>query len=321
MLEHEITVNVHSIISKARIIKWLNCLPNNTVILVDSIVGHTFAQCFDVKLHHVKIVYLCHLPLGMRQTGSFTEQKKFKELEKILLGCATFILATSQFTKQWLGEYSIDTDIMVALPIVESPSTNKHSESSVNIDKNRMTRILCVSNFLPGKGQLNLIKELSRLSHFDWTFCMVAGADFCDLDYLEKVNEVIKTANLQSRISIQMDLGGSQLHDEYGNADLFVSLTEFETYGMALAEARDFGLPVIVNDVGGVRESTNYKSTVYLSSAGTSFYDVMCNFFSNKAYMNELTLDAKKWTNNLKHKNDITHLQYVELSKKILCLL
>jgi glycosyltransferase involved in cell wall biosynthesis len=128
-------------------------------------VGHTFAECFDAKLYPVKVVYLCQQPLGMRKTESYSEQNTLKKLEKVLLGCATFSLATSNFTQQYLRQFLTYAEIFVALPIVELPNLTKHSESPIETDIIGVTRILCVANFLPGKGQLNLIKELAKLNY------------------------------------------------------------------------------------------------------------------------------------------------------------
>src|SRR5215212_3422072 len=48
---------------------------------------------------------------------------------------------------------------------------------------------------------------------------------------------------------------GADLAAEYGAADLLVLPTRGETYGMVLTEALARGVPVLVSDVGGVREA------------------------------------------------------------------
>jgi glycosyltransferase involved in cell wall biosynthesis len=69
----------------------------------------------------------------------------------------------------------------------------------------------------------------------------------------------LRAATVRAGVADRFDIGGpligADLDDAYAAADLLVLPSLGETYGMVVAEALARGLPVVVSDVGGVREA------------------------------------------------------------------
>ena len=66
------------------------------------------------------------------------------------------------------------------------------------------------------------------------------------------VREEVKAAGLEDRVSFVGEVKDGELAPYYDAADLFVLPTEYEGYGMAVAEAIAHGLPVISTPTGGI---------------------------------------------------------------------
>ncbi len=103
-----------------------------------------------------------------------------------------------------------------------------------------------------GKGHDVLLAALARLGDLDWS-CTCVGA----LDV-----EPAFAARLQraagDRIRFTGPLAGEALEDAFASADLLVSASRHEAYGMGVTEALARGVPAIVTDVGGHPEAVGH---------------------------------------------------------------
>jgi len=109
--------------------------------------------------------------------------------------------------------------------------------------------LLTVANLLPAKGYQELVTMLRRLMHFSWRWHIV-GSGGADRDFAARFLAEIRDLVECGRIIWHGALEPAPLAALMGQADLYLSASHFESYGMAVAEAVAAGLEVIATEVG-----------------------------------------------------------------------
>jgi glycosyltransferase involved in cell wall biosynthesis len=105
-------------------------------------------------------------------------------------------------------------------------------------------RILCVANWLPHKGVLELVEAFARL-RADGAVLELAGAKHLDSSYGRRVAARIARADLAGRVVAPGTLTKDALARAYASAGIFALPARGEAYGIAFAEALASGLPVV----------------------------------------------------------------------------
>jgi glycosyltransferase involved in cell wall biosynthesis len=114
--------------------------------------------------------------------------------------------------------------------------------------------LLSVGTLTPRKGHLTLVRALARLKHVEWRLTCV-GSLTRDPETVRRVRAEIRKAGLEKRIALAGETSShSRLRQHYARAGVFVLPTEYEGYGMAVAEAIASGLPVVSTPTGAIRE-------------------------------------------------------------------
>jgi glycosyltransferase involved in cell wall biosynthesis len=101
---------------------------------------------------------------------------------------------------------------------------------------------LCVANWLPNKGILELLDAVAVLPAGTLRLHL-AGNERADTSYGQRV--LRRIAALPDRVVRHGPCDDAEMGRLYRSADLFVLPSRWETYGTAYAEAMDAGLPVI----------------------------------------------------------------------------
>ena len=109
--------------------------------------------------------------------------------------------------------------------------------------------LLTVANLLPAKGYQELVAMLRRLIHVSWHWHIV-GSDGADPDFAASFLAEIRDLVDCNRITWHGALDPAPLAALMAQADLYLSASHFESYGMAVAEAVAAGLEVIATEVG-----------------------------------------------------------------------
>jgi glycosyltransferase involved in cell wall biosynthesis len=115
-------------------------------------------------------------------------------------------------------------------------------------------QLLCVAALAPHKGQDVLVEALAAVADLDWS-CRLVGPLERDPGFVAKLQAAATAAGLDHRLEFAGPSTGSELDLVYAGSDLLVLPSRGETYGMVVADALAHGLPVLVSDVGGVREA------------------------------------------------------------------
>ena len=75
--------------------------------------------------------------------------------------------------------------------------------------------------------------------------CDLIIAGYPELNYLEKLKNYVNKNNLSTNVKFIGPVEGDDLVNLYKNSDIFVLPTYSENFGIVVAEALSYGLPVI----------------------------------------------------------------------------
>ena len=136
--------------------------------------------------------------------------------------------------------------ICVAVPGTDAAPLASDSTDGV-------VRMLSVGAVTPRKGQAVLVCALSGLEG-RWQL-ELAGSLERDPATVGELRALIADYGLADRVRLLGELDEEALAAAYDRADVFVSASFYEGYGMAIAEALARGLPVVAGTGGAVRDT------------------------------------------------------------------
>ena len=110
---------------------------------------------------------------------------------------------------------------------------------------------MCVANWLPNKGILELLEAVAALPDAAATLHLVGRADL-DATYAERVRSRLQPADLAERVVVHGTRQPAELAGLYAGADVFVLASFAETYGIVYGEALRAGLPIVGWQAGNV---------------------------------------------------------------------
>ena len=114
----------------------------------------------------------------------------------------------------------------------------------MDLRRGRRAALLCVANWSPNKGVLELLEALAGLPE-DHVTLHLAGREDVDGAYATAVRARMAQSDLGDRVVAHGPLDRRAVADLYANADGFVLPSSVETYGTVYGEALAAGLPTI----------------------------------------------------------------------------
>ncbi len=228
--------------------RLLAALAPATTAIVDGLV---FAAAPEVMARHagrLALVALVHHPLAFETGLTPLERQQFAARERAALAHARRVLVPSRTTRDLLlREYRVPfARILVAEPGVDPVEAAAGSGGTV-------PQLLSVAALIPRKDHLTLIRALAHLADLPWRLDLV-GSTARDPTTVRAVREAVGAFGFEERVRFCGELAGAALEAAWRRADLFVSSSRFEGYGMAIAEALARGLPVVAAAGGAVAE-------------------------------------------------------------------
>lgn len=195
-----------------------------------------------------RIVALVHHPLGLEPGLTPAQQAELIANEAQALAHAARVVVTSPLTGRLLAaDYNVSVErIVVAEPGTDPAGRARGTGSPVEL--------LAVGAVSPRKGFPLLVTALKGLADLDWHLT-IAGSLDRDPAAARVLQQAVVDAGLGARVTLAGALGGDALEDLYARADLFVSPSLYEGYGMALAEALAHGLPLVASTGGAAVET------------------------------------------------------------------
>jgi glycosyltransferase involved in cell wall biosynthesis len=221
--------------------------PRNAILLIDGLAyGAMPADCAAALGR--PIVALVHHPLGFESGLSPDQRSILLASEAAALAVASRVIVTSPRIARLLASaFTVPPErIRVAEPGVEPAARAQGTGSPV--------QLLAVGAVSPRKGHDILVEALSGLKDLDWRL-RIAGSLDRDPGTVRNLRRGVAAKGLGDRIALAGAVPASALDRLYRTADVFVSASLFEGYGMALAEAMAHGLPLVASTGGAAAET------------------------------------------------------------------
>jgi glycosyltransferase involved in cell wall biosynthesis len=216
------------------------------VVVVDALARIVCAPHLDCWREERPVVAMVHeLP---SVAGAEVVSGREREVEEPLLR-ADCLICVSDHGKAILESRGVPTWRIRVVP----PGFDRlPSESGPSSARGGAVRALCVAQWIPRKGILDLALAWTLHERPGAALELVGETD-ADPAYAERVRAVLAGASGAS-IVVRGPVDDATLGSAYAAADLFVLPTRYEGYGIAYAEALAQGLPVIACEVGPVPE-------------------------------------------------------------------
>ena len=224
-------------------------VPDGGVVLLDGLVATGHPEVLGAEAGRLRLVALVHLPLGLPAPDDSGCPVPAHE-EAALRGVA-HVVTTSRWTRRWLLDaYGLDPSrVTVAVPGVE-PAPLVAGDPTGH-------RLLCVGAVIPAKGQDVLLEGLARVATPGWV-CELVGTIERDPGFVDHLRGRAIELGIADRVRFRGPLVGTALDAAYARADLFVTASRGETYGMVVTEALARGIPVLATRVGGLPEALGH---------------------------------------------------------------
>jgi len=110
--------------------------------------------------------------------------------------------------------------------------------------------VLCVGRLAEYKGVQHVIRTLSELPEYD---LVVAGKG----PYQDQLERIAQVEGVGDCVDFLGYVDDERLAGLYVGAEVYVTMSEFEAYGMTVAEALASGTPCVVRETGALRDWSN----------------------------------------------------------------
>ncbi len=230
----------------------LLALPVDTVLLIDGL-AYGAMPADMIRRIRQPIVALVHHPLCLEAGLTPQRAERLKQLETDALGLAKRVVVTSAMTGRTLiSDFAVPADKIA----VAEPGTVR-VERAIGTPSEERARsglqMLAVGSVVERKGYNFLIEALRQLSHLPWTMTIVGVKR--DIQLRDRLEEMVAAYAFQDRIFFVGEQSDVALSIRYKHADLFVMSSLYEGYGMVLAEAMAYGLPIVCTTGGAAAET------------------------------------------------------------------
>jgi glycosyltransferase involved in cell wall biosynthesis len=227
----------------------LAATPEGAILLIDGLALGALPPDLVAGLGR-RIVALVHHPLGL-ETGLEEERRDaLLRNEAMVLGKCERVIVTSSLTAEVLTQAF---GVSPAVISIAEPGTDP-APPAEGSGAGEPLSILAVGAISPRKGYTLLVEALGELKHRPWNLT-IAGAFDRDPQALEDLHAAIDLHELGERVTLAGSVSEERLDDLYRSADIFVSASLFEGYGMVLAEAMARGLPMVVSTGGAAAQT------------------------------------------------------------------
>ena len=222
--------------------RWQNPFPRaRGIVVVDSITAWSVAPWMLTRPNCPVAAILHQPPGGIGQPVARTALQRL--LDRAFYRRCDLLMAASHS----LGTELIEVHRIPAERVrVVEPGCDVAVGDTTPMDlrQGRRVALLCVANWSPNKGVLELLDALAGLPD-GYVTLHLAGREDVDGAYATTVRARMAQSDLGDRVVAHGPLDRRAIADLYANADGFVLPSSVETYGTVYGEALAAGLPTV----------------------------------------------------------------------------
>jgi len=227
-------------------------IPDGATVIFDGLACGVLPEEVAMLAVRTTLVALVHHPLADESGLQEDESTRLFQSEKESLKSARHVIVTSGFTGRRLLDFGVSPNRITVIEPGTEPAPL--AQGSVRGDP---VSLLAVASVTPRKGYPDLLAALATVRNLDWRLDCVGGLDM-DRRHADAV--LAQAAAFGDRVRFHGALPPEDLPAFYHRADLFVSPSHYEGYGMAIAEAAACGLPILAASGGAVPFTTAGKA-------------------------------------------------------------
>ena len=181
---------------------------------------------------------LVHHPLFLEAGLTPDMAARLRASEQVALDCAGAVVTTSAMTADIVAqEFSVPRQRLFFAPPGVDPAP--HAQGS----QDGVVRLFSVGSLTPRKAYGDLVRALALVDGA-WRLTIAGSLELAP-DHAHDIAALIASQGLGERILLAGAMDADDIAAGYAGADIFVTPSHFEGYGMAIAEAVARGLPVI----------------------------------------------------------------------------
>ena len=232
----------------------LAAIPDRATVLIDGLAFGALPAEVEREAGRLRLVALVHHPLAA-ETGIHPDAAaRLATSERRALAAARVVVVTSPATVSALATYGVSPDRIAGV----EPGTDRAPLAIGS--QGTVRQLLCVATLIPRKGHEILFRALASIPDRNWRLTCVGSVERHP-PTVDRLRAQLRADGLEDRVSLVGELDAATLAGCYDRADLFVLPTEYEGYGMAVAEALARGLPVIATTTGAIPELVNLRGS------------------------------------------------------------
>ena len=226
----------------------LRALAPGTRVIIDGLAYGAMGDIAEMLASRLRIFALVHHPLAFETGIPPAEAEILRISETRALAFAERVITTSSTTARTLVEhFGVDHECIAVAP----PGTDE--KPLARGSGTRKVRLLAVGSVTPRKDFATLARALGGLYDLPWHLD-IAGSLERSPDAVRKLRAAISEGGIGERVALLGEVDEVGLNRLYSQADLFVSSSLYEGYGMALVEAIAWGLPIAAASGGAVAD-------------------------------------------------------------------
>jgi glycosyltransferase involved in cell wall biosynthesis len=231
-------------------------------ILLDSIAAALAAPW--IARIRAPVVAVVHQPPGGVGHGRVRSGAQ-RTLDGLAYRSAAGIVAAAETLVDDLREIGAPADRIVVVP----PGCDVPIASGPPLDlrRGRATSVLCVANWTPSKGILELVEAFATLPEGAAALWLVGAVD-TDRRYAERVRRRLAAPDLVDRVVVRGSVPIEEVGRLYRSADVFALCSFVDAYGTAWAEAIAAGLPVVGWRAGNLPRLADHDREALMADPG-----------------------------------------------------
>ena len=218
-------------------------------VVVDSIAAAYLAPSVVRGGLGVPLIGMLHQPPGGIDAGRLHRAVRAR-LDRLTYARAAHLLLASESLEPLLRRPPLDAIPRTVAAPGRDVAAPDHSPGH-DLRMGRRIAALCIGNWVPRKGILDLLKAVDRTPADSVTLHLV-GDTAANRRYERLVRSRLEAESLKARVVVHGQLPREEVAALYRKADVFVLPSTQEPYGTVYGEALASGIPVVGWDAGNL---------------------------------------------------------------------